>query len=66
MQQILNRDSDQNIIVRQGILMQILLVVGLKIVLFTNKHTVTADERLLPIDTRPQNRLVRIRVIALV
>ena len=42
---------DQSIIDRQGILMQILLVAGLKIVLFTTKHTVTnfmsVDERLL-------------------
>ena len=35
------RASDQSIIDRQGILMQILLVAGLKIVLFTSKHTVT-------------------------
>ena len=32
---------DQSITDRQGILMQILLVAGLKIVLFTSKHTVT-------------------------
>ena len=33
--------SDQSIINRQSILMQILLVSGLKIVLFTTEHTVT-------------------------
>ena len=74
-QLVLVRASDQSIIDRQGILMQMLLVAGLNIVLFTSKHTVTnimsihmpnADERLLPTDTRPENRLVQIRVIALV
>ena len=35
------RSSDQSIIDRKGLLMQILLVVGLKIVLFTSKYTVT-------------------------
>ena len=47
------RASDQNIFDRQGILMQILLVSGFNVVLFTSKHTVTnisvhrtsADER---------------------
>ena len=48
--------SDQRIIDRQCILMQILLVAGFNIVLFTSKHTVTnmtsvhrpsAEERLL-------------------
>ena len=38
---MLVRASDQSIIDRQGILMQILLVVGLKIALFTSKHKVT-------------------------
>ena len=38
---ILVRTSDQSTIVWQGILMQILLVAGLKIVLFASKHTVT-------------------------
>ena len=50
------RPSDQSIIDRQDILMQILLVAGLNIILFTSKHIVTiitsvhnpsADERLL-------------------
>ena len=61
---ILVRASDQNIIERQGILMQIYLLLtccGFNIVLFTNKHTVTnmsvhrssADERLILTDTRP-------------
>ena len=35
------RASGQSIIDRQGIPMQILLVAGLNIVLFTSKHTVT-------------------------
>ena len=35
------RASDQSIIYRLGILMQILLAAGLKIVLFTSKHIVT-------------------------
>ena len=35
------RASDQNITDRQGLVMQILLVAGLKIVLFTSEHTVT-------------------------
>ena len=61
--EVLVRASDQSIIDRQGIPMQILLVAGLKIVLVTSKDTVTnfmsahrptADERLLPPDTRPQ------------
>ena len=38
---ILVKTSDQSIIGRRGILMQILLVAGLKIVLLTSKHTVT-------------------------
>ena len=75
MENLLIRTFDQSIIVRQGIPMQILLVARLKIVLFTTKYTVAnfmsvhrsrVDKRFLPTDTRPKNRLVRIRVIALV
>ena len=62
------RASDQNIIDRQGLLMQILLVAGFNIVLFTSMRTqlqiFMCSHGL--IDTRPQNRLVCIRVIALV
>ena len=63
---LLVRASDQNIIDRQGILTQILLVAGSKIVLLKSKHTVTnimnvhrfsGDERPLP-----KNRLVRIEL----
>ena len=55
--------SDQSIIDRQSILIQILLAAGLKIVLFTSKHTVTnfmsvhrpSTEKRLPLTgTRPQ------------
>ena len=60
------RASDQSIIDRQGLLMQMLLVDGLKIVLFTSKRTVTnfmsvhrtsADKRLLPPTLVPRTDL---------
>ena len=60
------RTSDQNID-RRGILMQILLVAGLNIVLFTSKNTVTntmsvhrpsADERLLSQTLVPRSTCV--------
>ena len=63
---LLVRASDQSIIDRQGILMQILLVAGLKIVLFTSKHTVTnfmsvhrlgVDKRLFPPTLVPRTDL---------
>ena len=58
--------SDQSINDLQGILMQKLLVAGLKIVSFTSKHTFTnfmsvhresADERLLPPTLVPRTDL---------
>ena len=82
------RASDQSIIDRKGIMMQIFIVAGLKIVLFTSRHTVTnfmSDHSELYkstvyvtcsqveclrttalTETRPKNRLVRIRVIVFV
>ena len=63
---MLVRASDQSIIDRQGIVTQILLVAGLNIVLFTNKHMVTnimsvhrqsADERLLSPTLVPRSDL---------
>ena len=69
---LLVRASDQSIIDRQGILMQILLVAGLTIVLFTSKHKLYECSQVecwrtsVLADIRPKNRLVRIHVIALV